>query len=312
LIGYNPLLAKHSPGKFHIHLLSQMLIAEGYEELDLTPGGDPYKERFSNSHDTAFVLSLHPNAPSRAKTFIASRADLLARKALGIMHIHPAHARNTLEELRRLRARDVLPRVRDQIVSHRETRLYVRQISREIDRQERPTTISRDVIEDLLAYCPSPGGPSRKRFLLDALNRLEEGQHLYSRIENKRLVYVGWMIERPSEVFVSRVLPDLKLPAGDALIMSLDACAPAPETQLAPACLQAILWDLANTNDVRRALIGIPSGHRQIPILVAMGFTWETSLFSAVRFGRVRRWTRQLSHPVEVQAQLSQPANAGN
>ena len=44
LIGYNPMLAKHSPGKFHIHMLSQMLIAQGCQELDLTPGGDPYKE----------------------------------------------------------------------------------------------------------------------------------------------------------------------------------------------------------------------------------------------------------------------------
>jgi CelD/BcsL family acetyltransferase involved in cellulose biosynthesis len=312
LIGYNPLLAKHSPGKFHLHLLSQMLIAEGYEELDLTPGGDPYKERFSNSHDTAFVLSLHPTATSRARTFMASRADLLARKALSAMRIHPAHARNTLQALRQLRVRQVMPRIRDQIVSHREMRLYVRQIPREIDRRERPTAFRRDLIEDLLTYHPSLGGLSRKRFLLDALNRLEEGQHLYSCVEDHRLLHAGWMIERPSEVFVSRVLPGFRLPVGDALIVSLDACAPAREIQLAPACLHAMLWDLANTKDIRRALIGVPARHRQIPILEAMGFSWETSLFSAMRFGRVRRWTRQISAPAEMQAQLPQPAGAGN
>ena len=61
-VAYNPMLAKHSPGKFHIHLLTQMLTEEGFEQLDLTPGGDPYKERFANAHDKAYSLTLYPTA----------------------------------------------------------------------------------------------------------------------------------------------------------------------------------------------------------------------------------------------------------
>ncbi len=81
LLVYNPLLAKHSPGKFHIHLLAQMLIGEGYESLDLTPGGDPYKARFANSHDTAHLLSFFPAAREKAKAFAAARLEQVARKA---------------------------------------------------------------------------------------------------------------------------------------------------------------------------------------------------------------------------------------
>jgi len=297
LIAYNPLLGKHSPGKFHIHLLSQMLIAEGYKELDLTPGGDPYKERFANAHDTAFVLSLHPTATSQLKTFIESRGDAWARRALGALQIFPARARDTLQSLRDSRIKDVWPRIRDQISSRRQIMIYVRPITREMDRQETPGDFRRDAIEDLLAYRPIPGGLSRKRFLLDALNRLEEGQHLYSCVRHNQLLYAGWVMERPSEVFVSRILPGFKLPAADALITGLNACGPAPESQLGSACLRAMFADLSGTKGIERTAMGVASGQNQIPLLEEAGFSWETSLLTATIVGRVRRSSRQVSPP---------------
>jgi CelD/BcsL family acetyltransferase involved in cellulose biosynthesis len=294
LIGYNPMLARHSPGKFHIHMLSQMLITEGYAELDLTPGGDPYKERFANSHDTAYVLSFHPTAMSRAKTFVGSRGELWARRTLDAMQLHPARARDTLESLRPPYIRDTLRPVLDRISSQHETRIYVREISPSPDPLPQGDVFRRDALEDLLAYCPVPRGLSRKRFLSDAMDRLEEGQHLYSCVRDNRLLYVGWVIERPSESFVSHVLPDFQLPTGDALIMRLCAYGRAEESPLAAACLETMLVDLASVKAIKRATIGIAPGHNQIPLLEAAGFFWETSLFAATRFGKVRRWSQQV------------------
>jgi CelD/BcsL family acetyltransferase involved in cellulose biosynthesis len=306
LIGYNPLLAKHSPGKFHIHLLSQMLIAEGYEELDLTPGGDPYKERFANCHDNAFVLSLHPTVTSRAKRFLGSRADLLARKALSALQIHPAHARDTVQSLGQSRVAALIPRIRDQIVSQREKRLYVREISREMELPQNPAVFRRDAIEDLLAY--RADGLSRKRFLLDALNRLEEGQHLYSCVRARRLLFTGWLMERPSEVFVSRALPGINLLAGDALIMGLCSCTRDDEFELASECLQSMIADLAAAKDIRRAIVA--DEQAETPLLEKAGFIWQISVFSATTLGRVRRWSRQVSSSATSKPQVLQAAHA--
>ena len=168
----------------------------------------------------------------------------------------------------------------------------------------------RDAIRDLLAYHPAPGQSSRKHFLRDALDRLEEGQHLYSCVRDNQLLYAGWLIERPSEVFVLRILPDFKLPAGDALIMGLYECGPTHESPLAAACLDAMLADLAMHPDIQRVMIAITPGHRQIPLLEAAGFSWETSLFADTLFGNVHRWSQQVSPPAAIEPQTIQsPAN---
>lgn len=256
LIGYNPLLAKHSPGKFHIHMLSQMLIAEGCEELDLTPGGDPYKERFANAHDRAHVLSFHPTMGSRLKGVVQSRSEAWARRGLRALHIHPARARDALADLRsgHLHA-SLAARIRDRANSRRPIKLYALSIPAEPDAVAPTEDFRRDSIDDLLAYHPVDGGLPRKRFLLDAMNRLEEGQHPYTCVRDGRLIYVGWMIERPSAVFVSRVLPGVELPANHALILALGSHRAANEPKLESACLAAMLGDLSRTSGIERAMV---------------------------------------------------------
>lgn len=51
LFTYNPVQGAHSPGNVFLIELIDFITEEGYRYLDLSPGGDPYKERFSNSHN---------------------------------------------------------------------------------------------------------------------------------------------------------------------------------------------------------------------------------------------------------------------
>lgn len=57
LIAHSPEFASHSPGKFAILYLARMLGEQGYEYLDLTPGG-AYKQRFAHAWDEAPTLEL--------------------------------------------------------------------------------------------------------------------------------------------------------------------------------------------------------------------------------------------------------------
>lgn len=64
LTAYNPCLSKHSPGKFQILYLGQILQRQGIERIDLTAGGDAYKDRYANGEDTVHALTFFPSAPA--------------------------------------------------------------------------------------------------------------------------------------------------------------------------------------------------------------------------------------------------------
>lgn len=312
LIGYNPLLAKHSPGKFHIHMLSQMLIAQGCEELDLTPGGDPYKERFANAHDTSFVLSFHPTRLSQVKGIIEARGEAWARSGLSVAGIHPARARATAAKLRHLgvvkAGSSLAGQLGNWIFSQRETKFYGAGLSKDIEPRSDEGDFRRDCIGDLLAYRPFPSGPARKCFLSDAMTRLEEGQHPYTCVRDQQLIYVGWVMERPSEVYLSRVHPGLAAPQGCALITDLRPCGPVHEAELAPACLRAILSDLCRVNGIERAMMAVSRGREQIQLLEDAGFSWDRSVFVKTTLGRMRRWAWEASSPSACTAEVSQSA----
>lgn len=58
LLMHAPDLEAHSPGKLHLLQLREHLSAEGMTVLDLTPGGDAWKERFAQTHDEVFEVVL--------------------------------------------------------------------------------------------------------------------------------------------------------------------------------------------------------------------------------------------------------------
>jgi CelD/BcsL family acetyltransferase involved in cellulose biosynthesis len=102
LIAHNIALEKHSPGKFLILLLAQSLMREGFEQLDLTPGGDPYKERFADAADHVYRLDVFPHRPAKWKA--AARKSLAhgGKKMLRALSLTPAHVRRFATKVKSL------------------------------------------------------------------------------------------------------------------------------------------------------------------------------------------------------------------
>ena len=57
VLAYSPLYGEHSPGVMHVRLLGQLAAREGFQAIDLTPGG-AWKDRFATSHDTVSRLTV--------------------------------------------------------------------------------------------------------------------------------------------------------------------------------------------------------------------------------------------------------------
>lgn len=59
LSAFDPTESKHSPGVIFLIYLANLLIEEGIRYIDLTPGGDEYKERFSNAHNVIYLPNIY-------------------------------------------------------------------------------------------------------------------------------------------------------------------------------------------------------------------------------------------------------------
>lgn len=101
IVCHDEALAEHSPGKLHLLKLGERLLQEGVGALDLTPGGDPWKERFANAHDEVHVLTLHRSAAVRQVRSLEAGARTAVKRMLESAGVPPGEVRRRLGELRR-------------------------------------------------------------------------------------------------------------------------------------------------------------------------------------------------------------------
>jgi CelD/BcsL family acetyltransferase involved in cellulose biosynthesis len=81
---------EHSPGKIHLLMLGAFLDKENFSMLDLTPGGDEYKEMFATQHDTVFEFFLFPGYFSFLYTQVKLSTRIWAKSMVKRLNIRPA------------------------------------------------------------------------------------------------------------------------------------------------------------------------------------------------------------------------------
>lgn len=81
LTAFDPTASKHSPGVIFLLYLAQLLQQEGIRYIDLTPGGDEYKERFSNAHQTITKPIFYFNKIEKIKSDSKSISSKLLKKS---------------------------------------------------------------------------------------------------------------------------------------------------------------------------------------------------------------------------------------
>lgn len=295
LIAHNPWLSRYSPGKFQIFFLSRMLMEQGFEQLDLTPGGDPYKERFANTWDEVHTLTLFPNWVGRAKGVAFQGIEGTVRGALRVLRVSPDQARLFALKIKAFRpirfAGRLIRRASSWIGSQCETRIYSYPAA-SVARLDAVGSIRRDALADLLLYEPERGGPSRRDFIASAMQRIEDNQHAYTRAESGRLRQYAWLAERPSEELASQTLPGYTLPPDSALIAVLHTIPQRRSREFGALSLAAMLRDAARVPKTRSIFIPILADDAASRRLIAeTGFVYEGSLFQQTRFGRCRQWT---------------------
>lgn len=190
VIAHSPFLAAHSPGKLLIHLLTNRLAEEGFQFLDLTPGG-AYKDRFASEYDEVQVREIHFSRASFVATAVSRRARTVAKRlALTVgrlagldeaavrRHAAALRGRNTTATDRTAGAGERMPNV-------------LRIDAPSAQRFPVSALLSRDSAAILQRY--DAANPARQRFFREALERLEAGEHAYAVSDTMGLRHCGWL-----------------------------------------------------------------------------------------------------------------------
>ncbi len=266
LIAHNPLFSAYSPGKLHLLYLAQMLFRQGIEQLDLTPGSEPYKERFANTHDQVHTLSLFPTAMARRVGATRHRVWLSARRAMDRLGMTPSDARCAVDRFKRCGVTQSLPRVWQGVCRLAGWRPSVTLMRYDAGHSEPPVSaasVKRDCLDDLLLFSPVDTDPARQGFMQFVHNQFEKGHHLYTQTRDGKLSAAAWLLEDPDPAALAAELPGIQLPAHTAVILNLQQFGLAPKVypnqrmQEMRALLRSMLHDaivLKNVSCVHAAL----------------------------------------------------------
>ena len=206
IIAHSPMFAKFSPGKLHLLLLGKLLVDEGKNLFDLTPGGDQWKERFANAHDRVYELIFYESRFAKHRAHYLRATIHSLKNILKVFGIQPRVLRDLASKLARLRLRNVSQRLRRELWWSGEYHVYRYSIS---DYQqtsiECDAEIKKDFLPHLLLFKPSESSQSKQEFLQQAKDRLENGNHVYTCANQDKLLHYGWLIKEHGKTHFKEV-----------------------------------------------------------------------------------------------------------
>lgn len=179
-----PAYAACSPNKFHIYETALALACAGRRTIDLTPGGDAWKERFSTGRREAWELKLHRSVGRAVLTRTRRRARALANMMLESF----GQGFNDARRIRRAaqRAMRAISSVADRTV------LFTVDLA-ELQIEAPRVDVSVDALDLLMRWAPALTGRGRQPFLSEALSRIEGGERCYTVSGSNGLLCLGWM-----------------------------------------------------------------------------------------------------------------------
>jgi CelD/BcsL family acetyltransferase involved in cellulose biosynthesis len=283
ILAHSPFYSAFSPGKLHLYQSARLLAREGQEWLDLTPGGDPWKERFATDHDTVLELTGFSSSLEAIRFRVLERIGGIARGLLRKTGVSPSAVKSFLTRLRNMRPSLLLPR-------RSECRIY--RLEREHFIADDSDGVRINDLDQLLQYEPAPGGQNRKNFLSRALSRLESGETVYSIADNQKLVCHGWITENTGELFVPEVNQPFRCPDSGTLVYGLSLPMDAEHSLSCTKMLQHMLADIKRKDDTGTVyLLLVDQDIDSLKeVIEEQGFNLVRSLYSERFLWRNRRW----------------------
>jgi CelD/BcsL family acetyltransferase involved in cellulose biosynthesis/RimJ/RimL family protein N-acetyltransferase len=267
LTAYDPTESRNSPGKVHLIELARMVKEEGFRRIDLTPGGDQYKEFVANASQELVIPTFHFSRAASLRTAFRETLHGKTKEALAAARIRPETLLAAMSWLRALPTR--LTNITPRKLLYRIARIFhedVVYLQYAIDCKRQPAETERDPeifaqrYEDLLTHPAYLSPRARRRALAEALKRFTAGQTLYSMNREGELLHFGWVVRGGQRHLLEGVNAAFDSPPDSAVLYDFFTHPKYRGRGLYQRNLRQILRDLAAAG-VQKAFIGVLKGN---------------------------------------------------
>jgi CelD/BcsL family acetyltransferase involved in cellulose biosynthesis/RimJ/RimL family protein N-acetyltransferase len=293
MMAQSPRYAKQSAGKLLFFELALLLEREGVDALDLTPGGE-YKDRFATHFEEASTVTiLFSHSAAWRHRQQRRLIDAVKRRGVSTDSVKRAirAARHTVSHLRPADLPlKVARRVKRAVWDDVELRIY--RLGRASVTHPESVSLARDRFEDLACYAPAERWqPTTTAFLRSAMERLENGEHCYTYVEDGVLAHYGWLAERQESTFMEEVRQSWRLPPGSAVLYGFYTHPRFRGRGLYASALRRMIKDAATIPGLGEIYIGVRADNGPSRrVIEKVGFLYDRSFYARRRLASVRRW----------------------
>jgi len=258
LTAYDPTESRNSPGKVHLIELARMLREEGIRRIDLTPGGDQYKEFVANESQELVVPTFYFSRAAKLWADLVEAVRRTTKAALTLARISPNALRALPTRLRRATLGRLLKRIR--------RIFYENVVYLQYTTECKPSEAARDPeifvqrYEDLLLYDDDNPWLGRRQLLSAALKRFGSGETLYSASRGGKLLHYGWMTPGGQTHLLQGVNATFHSPSDSVVLYDFFTHPEYRGQSWYQRTLRQMLQDLSAAG-VRRAFIGVLQGN---------------------------------------------------
>lgn len=201
---YDPAFAAHSPGNLLLAMLGVHLAAEGVPLLDLTPGGDKYKEQFATGHDVVSELIVYPDRASRMIGETLLGVIRFSKARLRAAGVRPAEVVAALQKMKDFTVfgKKLRPKAGGHVCE-----LRYRPGARPVVNTRLP--IARNSLQDMVKFDAQGSFARYCDFLGTVMKRLERSIDLFTLVQDGRLAMFCWVRSVSAEARDHIVLFDL-------------------------------------------------------------------------------------------------------
>jgi CelD/BcsL family acetyltransferase involved in cellulose biosynthesis len=289
IVAHSPTHGPYSPGKLLLLFLGKRLGEEGVQYLDLTPGGDPWKERFANQHDEVYELNFWSNRSARTVALLSEKAYGVAKRGAALFGIRPQNVKSLLRALAGLRR--TIRRPASGATQHTPSEMRI--FSQPTSAAPLPETpdVHKDSVSDLLDFAPPNRLDGTERFFADALRRLESGEHVYTLVRDGRLRQYVWVTENSKNSLLAPTYGRFRPPEGSALLYDIFTDPDSSSVESLHAPLARALSDVRTASAERQVFVAVPSGNTALNDVAGLSLHYEFSVTPLSAWERLHaRW----------------------
>lgn len=182
LTAFDPRESKHSPGVIFILFLAEMMQQQGIRYIDLTPGGDEYKERFCNNHHTLYRPIIYSSQTEKHVSISKQKAKASLLKTLGKLGIE----KDSLAK--KLQAKNKPSDIRYTLFS-----LNLENYNSIDEDNKNIPSLNIQKYNDLLIHQGYSNSYEMQALLNDATQRFSKEETLFTLMEDEKLKGYGWL-----------------------------------------------------------------------------------------------------------------------